>query len=567
MMNKSKLVLAVKDIEKKEEKRYINIEAEEKYINDVIDFLGGQSVEAKRYDLLKSLYDEIKESSLQQLLDLNNKILIPFLKELPKNLEKLNLKTYNIDKLQIKEEKKIDKILSGLGKVLSNKLQDNIELKQYMNQGKEGLTEIESRISQLKEVDKEELKKIGIIKNELSDYTETLKKENKVLKSLLSHVKPSFISKIFKTEYSPNKGLTKLKSLISKEIAEHNRVLSELGEIKLTDNKEKTKEILLLEKEELQLDKDLLLLLNQFDIPKMKFPSRKYIAFSCSWQEALKRLEHDELFISLPVFSTGVFVGNRTVKTDYFHFFINSVTSFSQGEIFFICPLEHVLKNSLFILNKSTIRVFEQISIGIKDLNDCMKTLDKLEKELEEKYKVFMDQSKKLDEDFDEKWSTDAEKLIEEKFVDKWMQEFSDEFMIKNDFDIVSLLLGMETYDKKISKEEAKEKLLKLSRKDFKQIVKNAKSFYKEIISDVKKIKSIKYPSLKDTLVLVPEQYLLYFEKQFEKNRPNIYYYDGEPDIEKIVDECNKETKIKKLPKIKKIRLFVKETMTPLETY
>jgi hypothetical protein len=564
-----------KESETKGESRLLNVQIKEDYISKSKEFLEGRSVEYKKHELVSQLEPPLDEKSVSQIISLNEKILLPFISQLEMNLKNIDLKDFRIDHLSLSSEKKANKIIMGLTHVLSENMKRDLQLEEYMGKGELALKEIEEKLSQMEVSDRDELKKLSILRNEAIELRETLTEEDRILMQLQrAYFSKSMLSGIFKKRLNLGEELIKLKSLVSKELKEHNEIISELGEIHVSYEKDQANQVLVFEKEELEIDHDLLLLFRQYESPRTSFDSMCYICYLCSIQEAISILREGSMLDSMKIYSSRVLVGDMTEAFQFSAFFINKITSFGEREVAFVFPVDWLVRDSLFFMKEGAIHLYHPQGLSSSKLEERKKVLANLPKELEKKYQQFLHESKKLDDDFTEKFSSEVYDMLEKNFVAKWMKEGSEEYRLKNDIDAVKMLIAMRRFNalqagKQLSKENALEEIEKLQRTEFNGEVKKLLVFYDTIIAEVKRLKLDNRFRIGQCLVIAPNKSVLYLEGLFEKEktRPSVIYYDGELD-EKRIDEYVlplAKLKGKDAPKTRMVPIFEEPNLDPLQ--
>ncbi|MBN1502443.1 hypothetical protein JW930_02785 [Candidatus Woesearchaeota archaeon] len=565
----SKLKNITAEVDSKIQQDLTSIKLSSSYFGQIKEIVEDSSIEDKK----KNLFNEIKSSTdssvLKQVKTLNEQAITPMIFTLLNNIEKLDLKEIKLEKINLETEKKADKILLGLYNILSQKIKKDTEIEQYLGKGEEGLKAIDLKLSKVEEIDKENSKKLGLLKNELREYKQTINEQTRIINKLINTTHGSAISRMLSQKIDPGHQITLLMSLYSKEIAEHNKIIKTLGDIKLKDNQDENNEILMFESKELDIDNDLRLLMHQYIIPKLKFPSRIYIAYGCSVQEAVGILNN--CFLDLPIHNEFFKIGASEIQLNYFLFYINQVTHYEQSEIIFISPLEAVLANRIFNLSENIVKIY---SLTEKPVELAEKTYELLEKEMDRKFKEWTKEAEKLNENFKEGWTEEAEKMIEKNFTEKWMNDGNQDFSTKYGLDILNLILLMKIYeeklarpDKKVNKENLIDEISKFSKNEFTKKSKEAKSFEEDSVKQAKQFYEAKGIDTDESLILIPRNYVLYFEKYFEKTkRPKVFYYEGQPNIEKAIEKCNSEKQKKELPKLNPVRIINADTYQPLQT-
>ena len=86
------------------------------------------------------------------------------------------------------------------------------------------------------------------------------------------------------------------------------------------------------------------------------------------------------------------------------------------------------------------------------------------------------------------------EELINNDFTERWINDYSEEFSIKNDFDIISLIICMKSYElynsnlnnQGYNKDTFLEEIKKLNKNDFFKLIEKSKSFCKDSIINLK---------------------------------------------------------------------------------
>jgi hypothetical protein len=558
----SELYSVVKDEEKLEEETNLeetNLKVKSELFKRLQESLNKSSIEKFKAESIDN--NETLEASLKSLQGFN-KVLLVFLKKVIDSLKDLNVKDIKLEKEEIEDEKKADKILSGLMVMLPEKVKQEIDIEKYINTGLDGLRKIENLLKDVSTMDIEEAKLLAIFYSEINSLISILREQNSIIENLAGR---QLFRKINRQDE-----IARLKILMAKEISEYNQVVKSIGDFRITSEISEIEEIAIFEHKEIAISKELILLLRQYNIPKMDFPSGNFCTYQCPLQEFLLIIKN-QTFSLLPCFKQPTVCNGKSFALSYLPLNLNKIVS--SQDIVFIFPEESVIKDTVFTMDSKLIMVYDS-HVDTSQFEVSQKMVENLMQEIDSKMAFYISESKKLDQKFSSLWSEDAMAIITKEFTSRWISESSETYSMKNNFNIVPILISMKMLElvqvnKQTDSKSVLEEIEKMGKDDFKKLIEKTKVFLSDSLNDLKKVSGLKGLEINDSIALIPKKYVPYCEKYFDAygTRPNVFYYDGNVNdsITKAMKECKKNRNTVPLPKTRYIRLFRKEDYFPLE--
>ncbi|MFH0876113.1 MAG: hypothetical protein V1859_09325 [archaeon] len=545
------------------------------------ELLNNASIEQAKLDIVQNEAFLLDTASLIKLKSLNSKIILPVVEKIILNIKSIDLKNFSLEKIELDEEKKAQKILEGLLLMLPEKIKSAPEIADYANRGAQGLAIIEKQIMEITSINQNEIKKTGFIFNEFSQLQKTIHEQNAVVDKILfqKNVSSSLFAAFFRVNDIKEEA-QKLKSLVVKEILVHNSVIKDITEFKISEEYNETSQIRLFEDKEIEILKDLELLLNQFNVPKINL-GQEWAVYKCSLSESLLIAKEDAFVSNLPIYKEQMIVNGKELLLNYIQLKKNSYDQNGTGDIFLLVPLSQLKSSNIYSTASDTIKLyFTEKGNDIKKYEIPEKKIDELISNVNEKMKNYLEYTKKLDDKFSEEWSEDAIPLIKSDFTKRWINESSQEFFLKKDIDIMKILICQKIYQKMLKAKvgEGKpgydsviESIKKMSKDEFIAEIEKAREFCKESLKDAGIAVSINKIQLRNYILCAPKSCLIYIEKYFDsiKKRPQIYYYHGKSSaaVEEVLVSCNAtdaNTKKKEFVKDKSIRIFEENSYLPL---
>ncbi|MBU0758045.1 MAG: hypothetical protein KKF44_08290, partial [Nanoarchaeota archaeon] len=135
-----------------------NLNLKKEFYQKIKTIMNDNSLDKTKLLIIQDESAIIEDNNLKNLKILNKKILLPLILKLITNIKSLDLKNIRLEQIEIEEDKKADKILSGLNHVLPQNISNDIEIKNYLNTGLKGLQIIEKKLEQREIFNKEEIK-------------------------------------------------------------------------------------------------------------------------------------------------------------------------------------------------------------------------------------------------------------------------------------------------------------------------------------------------------------------------------------------------------------------------
>ncbi len=502
--------------------------------------------------------------------------------------------------IQIEEEnKKRRAMLAGEADSFSSGEFPSQCIKSEIKKGTESLSTEEERLGHIQSVQQTKASSLRELVSEIEKMLASSSLEKKAAEKLLKKIKNK---KSFLKAKKDIPSLTQnLLSAVKEETGAADRALHIIEErLSFREEDDRLKELLWIEKQHQKATKQTLRFLNQFIIPRMKFPSGNYASYAAEESEAKRILSAGK--ISAETARTEpkeIVIGSRHQKIPCITYIINGVERPSENcELLFMFPVESVMKKRYFIiesLTSGTLEVFDRAPDAkdlIVDVENTLKKLDALVSNINETRKKWIEEAKRLNKDFVVRWDETARQNIENDFTKRWIKEEADSFSAVNklSFDIIHFLVEQRYFaslynrlfqktKKTVADESQKdendylEEMQRMTLSEFLQAIKEIKEEYKNIIRDARNFAKTAGldNSTENGIFVAPRRDVLKWEEFFEglKKRPRVFYYDGE-DIQdaarQAIEKCKENRKNKEPPKTRLIRIYSYLKSKPLQS-
>ncbi len=509
---------------------------------------------------LDSIQKQAIRTDIMKILSLNRRVIeiIKVEGEKAAISERLGRQQVSIDEKKLLDEQNAQKLMQDVKTEIEELLKKD-DIKWRFEGEIRDFGEIEAKLKDIKEIDAQKIKNIALIRNEFSNLRKTIYAQNNQCHKILGIINETLIFKIEKlAERAPDlvNEILKLADMINKELTEHNKILRTLYNRAMLQQKEgEFKQIEWLEKRSLQLDDELLLMLNQFRIPRVEFPSGNYVTITCSKANAMKVITDRfiEEHIYLSPFRKIIRLGADDYEISCTKYVVNALGD-SDDTLVFILPEEEVLGKA-FISAKS-LESGELFKIGkpidtesiLQNAKKIIQYFDDVLKECDGKFNEWIEEAKKLNKNFKENWDKDARAIITNDFAKRWIRDLSSYDKNREVYEILRFY-----YDE--------EELMRMNKEEFMKAIRQAKQKYMQHVQDCELFLKENDPrqAISNAILIAPKAEALFWESFFRKNdtRPNTYYYDGS--LKSGVKEGLKECMIiggKKLPKLKEIEIY-----------
>lgn len=554
-----------------------NLNLKKEFYQKIKTIMNDNSLDKTKLLIIQDESAIIEDNNLKNLKILNKKILLPLILKLITNIKSLDLKNIRLEQIEIEEDKKADKILSGLNHVLPQNISNDIEIKNYLNTGLKGLQIIEKKLEQREIFNKEEIKKLSYMLSEFHSIKKNIEEQLKLIEKLLNY-KKNIIYRLKLIKFDPKNETMNLKALIGKEIAEDYNSIRIISEFKVLEEYDEVSKINLFEKEEIEMTKNLKLLLNQFNIPKLDFPSGNFVTYRTSIQESLKILKDNALSPFTIQDKSHAIANGIRMQVNYSVSDINKVNENSNGEIIFLSPIENIMSSLCFNLEGRSIKMYMYSDEKKKeDFEIKSEKFQLLQKNMNDHLKEWIEEAKKLDNNFVNSWSEQSEILIKKQFTKRWITDSFPDFYARYGLDFITIIVLMKNFESRtiehkttsISRESIIDDISKLSMEELTKEIEKANQFCADSMKDLKGFMEKTHLPLERCICLLPKQHVLYFEKYFLTlpTRPNAFYYSSQPlkAAEYTLSRCRKNNSFSEMPGTRCIRIFDEKTNMSLE--
>lgn len=553
------------------EKKALSIEQKHLSVLTGLSGSGISSIEGAKRELIGRLLvdNSLTFESLSNLQEINVLLLKIINAEQNKKSVKFAVQKRKIKftKAELSSTVLANKILKGLS--LAFPSDSDPTIRTFLEEGGAGISILKKHLADIEGLDIEGLEKLGLIFNELNELKKTIHAQSRVIRRAKRKYSGSVLESLLSyfDRSSETDLILQLSALTKKEFETHNTILRKAyRELPVIDEKNKLASVIWLEKRAIALSEDLLLILNKYEIPKIKFPSRNFALYNCSVSNALYIVNEVAITRGSTFPSQRNFIlGGIVFGLECLPFALNRVSRRfveKDNEVGFMFPLENLMRHHFFVIDfsKKDFFICSASESDISMLKQYIKDFDYLLSNTESSYNRWVKEMAELERKFRKKFGKKGISLIQKGFVKRWVKEALPDFRVK----------GHRAYDIMLSIFD-EEELLRMNLQEFKSAIAKTKKLCQEALFVEEELskKSLNRVYIGKSLFLAPESKVLFWERNFKKlqNRPNVFYYQGRDIYEGATEALNFYTrgkKIKKLPKVKTFGIIDVDSRKPL---
>ncbi|MFH1398714.1 MAG: hypothetical protein ABIG95_01225 [Candidatus Woesearchaeota archaeon] len=465
-------------------------------------------------------------------------------------------------KSDVSQNDRANKIIEGIIRVVpTEEFQD---LKHYLGMGSLGLAEIRETLGGLENTDGERLENIGLILHELAELEKNVREQQGLVAKIKRQIwwnakKIPFMHAKFNFDAVNN-----LLRLLKQESEEQNALLREFGyrSSLLAKEKGELHQIAWLEDKQIAVSHTLSLLVNQFLVPSLLFPSGNYATYLCSESEALRIVRNgligeEEI---LPVNKRKFKLAYQSVDLYFIKYSVNSAPS--KSEVGFVFPFESVITKRFCLHLQNDMLVVGSTADISGELAKRIGDFDELVKDVDSRFANWIEEAKSVNKRFRENWNQTARKVIETDFTKRWLKQAAVEFELKGNIGINVLKAVFDNAE-----------IERMDRGKLRDAINRSKGFYEKSLKDTEAFLGASKFTLNigEGVLFLPRSNVLMWESYFEKvGRPNIYYY-AEDSVGKAIEahwrDCKSNPKDGSLPKAKEIEIFDLVSNKPLQYF
>ncbi len=472
-------------------------------------------------------------------------------------------------------------------------LKEGIE-KKHGSLSVKGIDEVIGYLKEIEGFESNESAIKALIRNKLTIIMQMVKEERGIAEGITKDMKEETFTSKFKETI---KRVLSLYDMLKKETAEENASIREIySRMKLGEEDKKIRELMVLSKRNIEFNKNLSLISNIFITPKMKFPSGVFVSFPVNENELMSILKKKAIDSSIRANKEKLKAGSSSFETEFVSYFVNSCPNEIGGRAVracFIFPIEEVINKKYFTYSEEdglqTIKIYGKLPSPakiIEEVKGTMGSFDELKKNINMKFKEWVEEASKLDNKFNVSWVEQATKEINRDFVKRWIKEEAGSFNEANklSFNIVQFLVE-ERYaaslmdylmNRKGKKPEFNERayieeMNRMSKDEFLSVIDKVKENFSRIISDLSmfSVKADTRQEIKKGIFVADAPGALPWEKIFSNEQADImrYYHEAgsiSEGVKEAEEGCRSNKKKRSLKPASFIRVFSYLTMQPL---
>ncbi|MFH1591526.1 MAG: hypothetical protein ABIC95_06390 [archaeon] len=506
-----------------------------------------------------------------------------------------------LEKMEIKNDKHAEQVISAMKKMLPKDQQDAIGLETFIGKGVAGIQEVEKRLDKIIEVDGETMTALsqlllglqpldGIVGSQETDLS--------IIKSLITDP-----AKAKRNSTAIHQRIAALSESVQKEKTQVLDVVREYyHKLQLAEEDERIRQVYWLEDQEQENTKRSKWFLHQFILPVLTFPSGNYATYPANPNEMKAIIRKGMISKETGrVNKKELVIGSHHDDLACIPYRINTVDRTKidpKNAVCILFPVESVMKGRYFQIEDFTtgdLLIFDRApdqSAFIKEVEQTRRHCGELIRNIRFTFKRWFEDAKKLNSRFEIKWDVTAKHHIEDDFTKRWIKEESGTFNVANklSFDIVKFLTEQRFFtslsnhlffrDQKMffddpdnkSEKDYLEEMQRMTMEEFVSTIKEIRENYDALLKDAKRFEknaTLDIP-IDRGIIVAPKTQLMFWEEFFDEHgsRPEAFYYDGtdlQAGIAQAMKTCKENKKDKKPPKIKMVRIYSYINSRPLQ--